>query len=147
MTATNSNQPSHTGHRLLPHTADVIIEAWAPTRDECLAEAVVALRDSYAEIVNREVTTRWQFNLAVAPDCELLVSLLEEALYVLDSQTQVPVQAHLEPRPGGGIAGWFDVADAADVLPVGSVPKGIARSALSFAEADGQWRCTVTVDV
>ena len=38
------------GHRTVPHTADLRIEAWAPTREECLAEAVRGLVDSFAVV-------------------------------------------------------------------------------------------------
>ncbi|HEV8559398.1 MAG TPA: archease [Actinophytocola sp.] len=37
------------GHRAVPHTADIRIEAWAPTREACLGEAVAALVESFAD--------------------------------------------------------------------------------------------------
>lgn len=136
-----------TGHRILPHTADLIIEAWAPKRDECLAEAVVALRAGFVEIADHVSTRRRHFTLTSTSDDDLLVALLEEALYVLDAYAEVPTDTHLQPQADGDVAGWFDVADVADVVLVGSIPKGIARSGLSLFEADGEWRCTATVDV
>jgi SHS2 domain-containing protein len=38
------------GHRTVPHTADLRIEAWAATREECLAEAVRGLVGSFAAV-------------------------------------------------------------------------------------------------
>lgn len=80
---THHDQTRGSGHRMSPHTADLIIEAWAPSRDECLAEAVVALRASFVDIADRVSTKRHYITLSPASDDELLVTLLEEALYVL----------------------------------------------------------------
>ena len=38
------------GHRTVPHTADLRIEAWAPTREECMAEAARGLVGSFAAV-------------------------------------------------------------------------------------------------
>src|SRR6266542_3957545 len=37
-----SGRPA-SGYRMLPHTADVVVEAWAPTKPACLAKAVRGL--------------------------------------------------------------------------------------------------------
>ncbi|WP_420884068.1 archease [Micromonospora sp. CPCC 205547] len=37
------------GHRRVPHTADVRIEAWAPDQESCLAEAVDALVETFVD--------------------------------------------------------------------------------------------------
>ena len=34
------------GHRSVPHTADLRIEAWAPTRDGCIRQAVLGAVES-----------------------------------------------------------------------------------------------------
>lgn len=38
------------GHRLVPHTADVRIEAWGTTWENCLVEAVLGMVDSFADV-------------------------------------------------------------------------------------------------
>jgi len=38
------------GHRSVPHTADLRIEAWGPTREDSIAEAVRGLVESFADI-------------------------------------------------------------------------------------------------
>src|SRR5665647_2994489 len=38
------------GHASRPHTADVCIEAWAPTAEECYEEAVAAFVDIFADV-------------------------------------------------------------------------------------------------
>jgi SHS2 domain-containing protein len=35
------------GHRSVPHTADLRIEAWAPTRDGCIRQAVLGTVASF----------------------------------------------------------------------------------------------------
>lgn len=138
------------GHRTLPHTADLIVEAWAPTRAGCLAEAVAALTDSYADTSHAEPTRRHGFRLAAATDEQALVALLDEALYVLDALGAVPVETHLDPLdpPGNAeLTGWFALVDVDRVGLVGSVPKGVALSGLSLRHLDGGWHCTATVDV
>ena len=42
------------GHRTVPHTADLRIEAWAVTCEECLAEALRGLVGSFAAVVGRQ---------------------------------------------------------------------------------------------
>lgn len=137
------------GHRTLPHTADLIVEAWAPTRAGCLAEAVAALTDSYADTSHAEPTRRHAFRLAAPTDEQALVALLDEALYVLDALGAVPVETHLDPLdpPVAELTGWFALANLDRVGLVGSVPKGVALSGLSLRYLNGRWHCTATVDV
>lgn len=135
------------GHRILPHTADVILAAWAPTFEECLAEAVAALTDGYADTSGRPLLDRHGFRLPARSVEQALVLLLEEALYVLDVDGGAVTATHLETFDGTQLSGWFEVADVDDTALVGSVPKGVAMSGLHIGRSDGGWRCTVTIDV
>lgn len=130
------------GHRLLPHTADVRLEAWGPTLEACLDQAVGALAAVFVAVPADAPRVRVPVNLASGAPGERLVSLLEEALFIVDVEGLVPV--HLRVREG---AGEFEAVALADVDQVGSVPKAIARSDLEIAAAAGQWRAVVTVDV
>jgi SHS2 domain-containing protein len=136
------------GHRLLPHTADVRLEAWGPTREDCLAEAVRALAASFVEWTGTPTTSPLAVDLPAAPsDADLLVALLEEVIYAVDVLGVVPIDAHLAPD-GGAITGTFDAAALAALVAVGSAPKAITRHGLWFGQDDdGAWRCSVTVDV
>lgn len=134
------------GHRTVPHTADLIIESWAPTRERCLTEAVAALTESCADTSNAVPTSRHTFRLGAGSDQETLVALLEEVLYVLDAHGQAPVTTHVA-RNGSELAGWFDVVGVGGVPLTGSAPKGISRSGLTFERVGGGWRCGATVDV
>jgi len=135
------------GHRLLPHTADVRLSAWGPTREACLDQAVRALAEVFVEVPAGVATARVPVRLPPAFDAELLVALLEEVLFVVDVRGLVPVAARVEVGPDG-LRGWFAAVGLGGLEQVGSVPKAIARSDLEFGRDDaGTWRAVVTVDV
>jgi SHS2 domain-containing protein len=134
------------GHRLLPHTADVMVEAWGPDRSVCLREAVRGLVEAFADVGG--VVPTGTVPVAFGPDGgeELLLDVLDEVLYLLDAEDLVPVDASFVDRPDGGLEGVFVVASSAAVSQHGAVPKAIARHALVLQE-EADWRCRVTVDV
>jgi SHS2 domain-containing protein len=134
------------GHRTVPHTADLIIEAWAPSLAGCLTEAVAALTESCADTSGAVPTGRHSFSLGAGSDEEALVALLEEVLYVLDAHGEVPVTTHLT-RDGAVLAGWFDVVGVGEVPLTGSAPKGISLSGLTLERVGREWHCAATVDV
>ena len=135
------------GHRLVPHTADMILEAWGPSRDACLREAVRGLVGAFADVVG--VAASGTVPVALQPDSgeELLVALLEEVLYLLDTEDVVPLDATLTEAADGGLRGAFLVAPAGAVSQQGAIPKAIAHHDLELDEQAGRWRCRVTVDV
>jgi SHS2 domain-containing protein len=135
------------GHRLLSHTADVRVSAWAPTVEDCLAEAVRGLVSCFAEVQAAHPQRLVAFACEPAPESELLVELLEEAIYVIDAHDAVPVQVAVARTAEGGLVGEFAVADRADVALVGPAPKAVTRHDLRFAQDGSVWRCEVLVDV
>lgn len=135
------------GHRLLPHTADLIVSAWAPTVPECLAEAVSALVESFADVSGAAPEWTAPFTCPPGPDVELLVSVLDEVIYLLDVHDAVPVRAVLAEAPDGGLVGGFDVVGRSAVRPAGPVPKAVTRHGLRIEHRSGLWRCTAIIDV
>ena len=137
------------GHRLLPHTADIRLEAWGPSPAECLEEAVAALAESFVDVSNIGETTSLPIDLARAEDREgMLVALLDEALFVIDVFGTAPVAAHLSVRGQGGLTGTFETVPVSEATQIGSAPKAVARSGLSFArDPEDGWRCVATIDV
>lgn len=137
------------GHRVVPHTADLIVEAWAPSKGECLEQAVLALVESFAELrgVDGDVVTV-PFAIEARSDDEQVVALLEEVIYLLDTRGVVPVGIQLTVDDEG-MAGSFDTVPAEAVELVGAVPKGVSRHALELgrADAEGGWRCRALIDV
>ncbi len=139
-------RPAERGHRSAPHTADCVIEAWGPDRLSCLAEAMRALVEVFAE--PKEGASRRSVPVWVEPgeDVDVLVALLEEVIYVTDV-IGVPVGFHLAAAEGGAVCGSMEVADASEVEQVGPVPKAISYHGIEFSVHDGTWRCRALVDV
>jgi SHS2 domain-containing protein len=63
-----SHEQAGRGHWTMPHPADLRIEAWGPTREDCLAEAVLGLVDSFAVVAGRPLPGRAERDLRCAPD-------------------------------------------------------------------------------
>ena len=55
------------GHRKVLHPADLRIEAWGPTREECIAEAVRGLVGSFAVVAGRAPHARAERHIKPAP--------------------------------------------------------------------------------
>lgn len=136
------------GHRLLPHTADTIVEAWGPTRAACIEQAVLGLVGTFAEPARGSTVRELRFDLGPTTPEELPAALLDEVVYLLDARGVVPVGVAFDAGERAGPTGSFSVVDVAEVEPVGAVPKGVARSDLRFErDRSGRWRCRVTIDV
>ncbi|GAA2382679.1 hypothetical protein GCM10010420_00790 [Streptomyces glaucosporus] len=130
----------------MPHTADVRVEAWAPTREECLAQALRGACETFLDLADARAVRRRDVEVRADTDEDLLVALLDEVVYRLDADGEVPVGVDLEPVPGGLRAG-LDMADA-DTLPVtGAAPKAVTLHGLRFAGGPEGWACSVTLDV
>jgi protein archease len=138
---------ARSGYQLLPHTADVMVSAWAPTVEGCLAQAVRGLVSCFADIRTVRPESLVAFVCDPGPDSELLVQLLEEAIYLVDAQDVVPVQVAVARTGDGGLVGEFSVAARSDVALVGAVPKAVTRHELRLERNESTWRCQVVVDV
>ncbi len=139
------------GHRIVPHTADLALEAWAPGKGECIAEAARALVGSFADVrgaVPRETVT---VELAEASDEDLLVRALDEVIYQLEVHRRVPAAIWVAVADAGDPAGAATIrlaaVPAADVRVTGAIPKAVTRHELRFGRSGGLWRCRVIVDV
>jgi SHS2 domain-containing protein len=137
-----------TGHRILAHTADIRIEAWAPTFADCVAEAVRALVASFADVPHDIAPTgAHQIRLEPGPADDRLVAALEEVLYLLDARGEVPVRADLQELENGGLSGTFGTVALAAVETAGAGPKAVSYGDLAIERTTDGWRCVVTVDV
>jgi SHS2 domain-containing protein len=136
------------GYRLLPHTADVMVSAWAPTVEGCLAQAVRGLVSCFADIRTVRPERLVAFVCDPGPDSELLVQVLEEAIYLADAHDVVPVQVALARTGDGGLVGEFGVAARSVVALAGPAPKAVTRHELRLErDDDSTWRCQVVIDV
>lgn len=134
------------GHRILPHTADEIVDAWGPTREACLEEAVRGLAATFAEIPSDAATIRHEFTVPLAADDLLLVDVLEEVVFLLDARDQVPVHVSVSAA-GDEVRVVLHVADLDDVTAVGAAPKGVAHCDLSLQTEAGAWVARATIDI
>lgn len=138
------------GYRILPHAADLALEAWAPAKGECIAHAVQALVESFADL--RAATPHDSVTLAIegAADEDLLVRVLDEVIYQLEVHDRLPVETSVDTRPGQSgprrAEVRFITVPAGQAELVGTVPKAVSRHELRVTRVSGLWRCHVTVD-
>lgn len=136
------------GHRLVPHTADVRLEAWAPTREECVEQAVSAMLEGVVELPGdpRQVA-EIRFLVRPAADADLLVAVLDEVIYRIDTTGQIPVRTKVSARRDGGFDVLQQVVDLEELEVTGAAPKAVSLHELAFTAAETGWWCTVTLDV
>lgn len=142
------------GHRLVGHTADLIVEAWGPDLAGCLEEAVRGTVASFADVRGLVAQTAVPFEIDAHDDGDAAVALLEELIYLVDVDRAVPVDVHVEvtTTPDGGwhecLRGTFEMAPLEGVRTAGAFPKAVSWHALSVAPDDaGTWRARITLDV
>ena len=135
-------------HRTVPHTADLRVEAWAPTREACLAEAVRGLVDSFAVVAAARPQHTAERRFIAASDEDLLVAIVEEVIYRLDADGEIPVAVDVRPAPDGGVVLVLPLADLSEVEITGAAPKAASLHELRCApDTAGRWSCGITIDV
>ncbi|MEW2477839.1 archease [Micromonospora gifhornensis] len=134
------------GHRLVPHTADVRIEAWAPDRAGCLAEAVTAMVESFADLAGARLHAEREFRPPPAADEDLLVAVLDEVIYRMETADELPLVTEITDDAGGLRVRW-GVTATGEVELTGAVPKAVSLHELRFGGDDAGWSGAVTLDV
>ena len=139
------------GHKALPHTADLQIEAWSRTLEGCIAQAVRGMVESFADTSQaREITER---TCSIRADtlADLLVAVLGEVVYHVEVDGELPLGATVEDVRSGADGTLakvrFPMAEVASTTQVGAVPKAVSLHGLSLTGPAGGWRCRVTLDV
>ena len=135
------------GHRGVPHTADLRIEAWAPSRDGCIRQAVFGTVESFLDISSARPHRSLSRRLTAGSDDDLLVAVLEEVIFLLDTVGEAPVDLDLKGGGGGAAEVNFAMVDARTLPQVGAVPKAVSLNDLRLSHDDHGWRCLVTLDV
>ncbi len=134
------------GHRSVPHPADARIEAWAPTREQCVVEAVAAMVAGFADVSGARPAGTVEFHVGPAADTDLLVSVLDRVVYLMDTEGQLPDGADVRAADGGLDVRLRMVATDS-VEAFGAVPKAVSLHELRFGGGDAGWSCAVTLDV
>ncbi|WP_399218499.1 archease [Streptomyces sp. SAJ15] len=122
------------------------MEAWAPTREECLAQAVRGVGESFLNLTGAVGVRTRDVVVRADRDEDVLVGLLEEVVYWLDTEGEVPVDMELTTVPGGLRAG-LHMADAGSLPVTGAAPKAVTLHELEFTRGPDGWTCSVTLDV
>jgi phage shock protein A len=136
------------GHRAIPHAADVRIEAWAPTREECLAEAARGLAGSFAVVAAARPRRTAERRFIARSDEDLLVAIIEEVIYRLDADGEIPVTVTVRAAPDGGVMLSMQLADVGQAEITGPMPKAASLHNLRCAPSPpGRWSCGITIDV
>ena len=136
------------GHRIGPQMADLRVEAWAPTREACLAEAVRGLVDSFAVVAGARPYRTAERHLTADSDADLLVAVMDEIIYWLDAGGEVPVSVAVRRAGDGGVDLALSLAGVDSTEITGAAPKAASLHELRCApDEDGQWSCSVTIDV
>ena len=134
------------GHRSVPHTADLRIEAWAPTRDGCIRQAVLGAVQSFLDTSSVKPHQSRRRRVTGDRDDDLLVAALEEVIYLLDTTGEAPVDVKVS-QADGGVDMTFAMVDASAIPQVVAVPKAVSLNDLHLSQGNGGWRCAVTLDV
>ncbi|MGW4500419.1 archease [Micromonospora sp. NPDC004336] len=135
------------GHRCVPHTADVRVEAWAPTREECVAEAVAALVDTFVDPAGAAPDGEREFRAPAGDDEDLLVAVLDEVIFRMETEGELPLRTEVTDDGAGGLTVRWRTTDTDAVELVGAVPKAVSLHELRFGRDGAGWSCAVTLDV
>jgi SHS2 domain-containing protein len=126
----------------VPHTADLRIEVWSPSREGCIGEAVLGTVESFLDTSLARAQRIRQCRLTGDRDDDLLLAVLEEVIYLLDTAGEAPVDVELEAIPGG-VDVKFAMVDASTLPQVGAVPKALSFNELHLSHGPRGWRCSV----
>lgn len=130
----------------MPHTADLRIEAWAPTRDGCIRQAVLGTVESFLDTSPAHPQRTCRRRLTGDGDDDLLLAVLEEVIYLLETADEAPVDV-IVTGLDGGVDVDFTMVDARTLAQVGAVPKALSLNDLRFSHDQEGWRCAFTLDV
>jgi protein archease len=134
------------GYCSVPHTADLRIEAWAPTRNGCIRQAVLGTVDSFLDTSSARPNHTLMRRLTADHDDDLLAAVLDEVIYLLDTEGQAPVDVEVSGTDGD-VEVTFAMVDAGTLPQVGAIPKAVSLNELRLAREQASWRCAVTLDV
>lgn len=131
---------------MLPHTADVIVEAWGPDDLACAREAAQALIEICVSGQPDPEAGLWVAELD-GPQRDLVRSVLEEVVFALDTSALVPVSAQVERSGDRDVTLRLGLAHRASVRLTGAAPKAIVMLEPEPVASNGLSRCRFLVDV
>jgi SHS2 domain-containing protein len=142
--------------RLVDHTADLAIEASAPSEAEALAEAALGFTSVLTGKADPHLLgapdTTMEFSVEAPDRPSLLVAFLSELLWQFESNDLLWLGGGVTLRPGPdgtihlearGNAQTFDAAKHGRGVEV----KAVTYHDLEYAQAGREWRLRVVVDI
>ncbi|MER7486847.1 archease [Streptomyces sp. NPDC126497] len=139
-----ARRPEENGHRAVAQEDEFRIEVWAASRENCLAEAVAAVVECFADVSGVRPTGAGRVRLAGASDDDLLAALLDEVLYRLEEYGQVPVDVEADGTEDG-LDVRLAVAALTDVRVTGRMPTDVGWGELRIHPGPCGWTCALTV--
>lgn len=124
-----------------------MLEAWATDVTGCFEEAVVALTSTYATFDPATLRAAPAVRLPPGPRVAQLLALLDEVVFALDTADGVPVRAQVRQQSDASLDVVLQLVPPDRVVPIGALPKAIARSELAVTETRGRVACRFLVDV
>jgi SHS2 domain-containing protein len=135
---------SAAGHVAVRECTDVVVDAWAPSRTECLEQLVRGVVGAFAEARPESAIREIRFELDTALDEDLVATLLEDVLYLVRADDLVVVDVVLEENEEDGtIEGSFSVAPVHAIPAIGACPTHVSRAEIFFGRDDSVWRTRV----
>lgn len=112
-----------------------------------MAEAVTALVDTFTDPGGARPEAEREFHAPPADDEDLLVDVLDEVIFRMDTTGELPLRTEVTDDGAGGLrVRWRTVGTDAVEL-IGAVPKAVALHELRFGPDGPGWSCAVTLDV
>lgn len=137
-----------TGHRLVPHTADMGIEAWSDSLSGLFSETALGLKEMMFGLTPIACQREQTVVVAAEDDAELLVAWLNEILYQLEACDLAPADFRIdqlgEHRLTAVIRGETGVAAR---LPREREVKAVTYHQLVLEQQPGGWFARVYVDL
>ena len=131
---------------MLPHTADVIVEAWGDDDLACAEESAQALIEICVTGEPDPEAGSWVSTFSASAQ-DLVRKALEEVVFVLDTSELVPVSAHLERSSSSAVTLRLGLARRESVQFTGAAPKAIVMMGSEPAGDGTTARCRFIVDV
>jgi hypothetical protein len=132
------------GRRTSSEVEELVIEVSAPTRDECLAQAVRALAEAFVDTTSAATSRPLPLRIPPGADVELLAALLEEVILLAAVMEIVPVEVAVHRTDDGGLAGCLDVTPVLELRTTRPPPTALIRCTISL-EQQGCWTCAAAL--
>ena len=104
--------------------------------------------DNFAVVAGLLPHARAERHMTAGCDEDLLASVINEVIYWLDADGEIPLPVAVRPAPAGGVVVFLVFARSADTEITAAAPKAASPRDLRCApDPAGRWSCAVTVDV